>query len=336
MKRTILRALAAVAGALVVALLAAGVYVSRTWNRVYNVPLPDLHATAAPDVIARGEYLVTGPAHCVECHVSREEADTAAAENRVPRLTGGRRFAAEPLGALYSKNLTPDVETGIGRYSDPQIARMLRYAVLPDGRASVQPLMPFGNMSDDDIVAILSYLRSRPAVRNRVPEAEYSVVGKIVKSFAPPFKPRERVNPPSKAPVGPTRDRGEYLARNVGNCVSCHTKLDPISLAKLSPEFAGGNEMEPEARPGASVDKAVWFRTPNLTPARGSALSKFPDRDTFVARFQHGGRHYEGSPMPWESFGRMNAEDLAALYEFLKSLAPQTGPVGEPTFKKMG
>jgi mono/diheme cytochrome c family protein len=305
-----------------------------TYDRTYDAPLPDLHASSDPAVIQRGEYLVQGPAHCVGCHVSEEEAEHAAAERRPARLTGGRRFAADPLGAIYSRNITPDRETGIGRYSDPQIARMLRYAVRPDGRASIQPLMPYGGMSDEDLVAIISYLRAQPAAANRVPDAEWTLIGAVVKSFAPAFKPRQGVNPPATSPSGPTRERGEYLARSVGNCVSCHTRIDPVSLAKVAPEFAGGNEMEPDARPGLAVDRAVWFRTPNLTPAAGSALDKFPDRATFVARFQRGGRHYDGSPMPWESFSRMSEDDLAALYEFLRSLPPQHGPTGEPTFKK--
>src|SRR5262249_4138707 len=143
---------------------------------------------------------------------------------------------------------------------------------------------------------------------------------------------RRDVQPPAQSPHGPTRERGEYIARNVANCVSCHTQIDPVSLAKVAPEFAGGNEMEPADRSGA--DRAVSLRSANLTQSRGSALMKFPDRETFIARFQRGGRHYDGSPMPWEAFGRMDTEDLAALYEFLHSLPPQPGPVGDPRFRK--
>jgi hypothetical protein len=57
---------------------------------------------------------------------------------------------------------------------------------------------------------------------------------------------------------------------------------------------------------------------------------KFPDRATFIARFQRGGRQYPGTVMPWEAFARMSNEDLGALYEFLHSLAPQDGPSGDP------
>jgi hypothetical protein len=86
------------------------------------------------------------------------------------------------------------------------------------------------------------------------------------------------------------------------------------------PLFSGGNLMEPAAQQGA--DRSLWFRPPNITPRSGSAVMKFPDRATFVARFKVGGRHYDGSPMPWEAFGRMAPEDIGALYEFLHALPP--------------
>lgn len=82
------------------------------------------------------------------------------------------------------------------------------------------------------------------------------------------------------------------------------------------------------------VDRSTWFRPPNLTPAQGSALSRFPDRATFVARVKKGGRHYPGSPMPWESMSRMTDVDAAAIYEYLHSLAPVPVRTSEVTFVK--
>jgi len=326
---------AAVLAATVLSILLLGVsiFVWRTWDRAWDRPLPDLHASHDPAVISRGEYLVYGPAHCVECHAaSTPDADAIAGGARPP-LVGGMAFHAPPLGVIYSRNLTPDVETGIGRYTDPQIARLLRYSVRPDGKAVPQLLMPFSGMSDEDIVAILSFLRAQPAVRHVVPADDFTLIGKVVKSFAPVFKPRDAALAPPTPPVpAATRERGEYLARSVGNCGGCHTPHNPVTFAATAPEFSGGEEMSPAARPGA--DRAVWFRTPNLTPATGSALNKFPDRATFVARFQRGGRQYAGSPMPWEAFARMSDADLGALYEYFRGLPAQAGPAGDPRFRK--
>ena len=148
MKRILMRALGILAGVLFLAISAAGFYVAATWDRVWDAPMPDLHASRDPAVINRGEYLAFGPAHCVECHVSStEEYDKALDSGTRPALVGGMKFAAPPLGVIYSRNITPDVETGIGRYTDGQLARMLRYSVRPDGHASVQLLMPYGDMS---------------------------------------------------------------------------------------------------------------------------------------------------------------------------------------------
>jgi mono/diheme cytochrome c family protein len=307
----------------------AAAYVAMTWDRRWEAPLPDLHASTDPAVIARGEYFVYGPSHCAECHLSSLAEYEKVAHGERPPLVGGTAFAAAPIGIIYSKNLTPDAETGIGRYSDPQIARMMRYAVRPDGHASVQPLMPFERMSDEDAVAILSYLRAQLPVRHEVPANEWWLVGKIVKSFAPVFKPRTDIRPPRKAPPPmPTRERGEYLARSVANCVGCHSPHNQLTFSVNGVEFSGGTEMEPMPFPNA--DPGVWFIPPNLTPQKGSALDKFPDRETFVARVLKGGRQHAGSPMPWESFARMAPEDAGALYEFLKALPPADGPSGEP------
>jgi len=325
----------AIAGLIVVVLVAVGsVYVWRRWDAVWNIPLPDVHASSDPAVIARGEYLAMGPSHCIYCHAESEAEAVRALETgeRVP-LRGGQRFADATLGELYAKNLTPDTETGIGRYSDGQIARMLRYAVKPDGRSTLQSLMPYGDMSDEDLTAIISFLRTQPPVRNVIPPVRLTTIGKVVKSFAPAFQPRrvEGVRAASP-PQAPTRERGEYLVRAVGNCGGCHTPYNPLTFAPTGPALSGGNDVAPARLPG--VDRTLWFKPPNLTPAEGSAFSKFPDRATFVARVQRGGRHYPGSPMPWESMSRLTTEDAGAIYEYLRTLTPVPGRTGEPTFRK--
>ena len=333
MVRRLVWAAGILATVVVLALAGLAAYVARTWDRTYDAPLPEVRISSDPTVLARGEYLVYGPAHCVECHSGSYDALQKLGEGAQVPLSGGHRFALGPLGAVYSKNLTPDTETGIGRYSDAQIARMMRWSVRPDGRASLDPMMPFGDMGEDDLVAIISYLRAQPPVRNVVPPNEWTLMGKVVKSFVSIAKPRTSINPPLTAPQGPTKERGEYLARYVADCAGCHTPRDPNTFVAIGPDFSGGFEMEPLPLPGA--DPAVWFRTPNITPKAGSALLKFPDRETFIARFQKGGRQQPGSPMSWEAFARMTTEDIAALYEYLHSLPPVDGPVGEPTFRKV-
>jgi mono/diheme cytochrome c family protein len=326
--------MAAIAAALLVVLCAGAFHVIRTSDKTWDVPLPELRASTDLEMIRRGEYLVYGPAHCVQCHAGSmgEYLEGFRSGKPVP-LRGGVRFSVERMGAVYSKNLTPDLETGIGRYTDGQLVRMLRSSVRPDGKASVRVLMPFEKMSDEDVVAILSFLRSQPPVRHVVPETEVTWLGRIVKSFSPTFKPRETVEVPARAPASaPTRERGEYLVRSVANCAGCHTKNHPITLDPVVPPLSGGEDVGPLDFPDA--DPNIRFVTPNLTPAKDSALNKFPDRTTFVARFKRGGRQYPGSPMPWEAFATMTEDDLGAIYEYLHSLPPQAGPTGETWYRK--
>ena len=284
--------------------------------------MPAIHVTNDAKSIRRGEYLVYGPAHCVNCHATSASALEEYVRTGVrPALVGGMAFAVLPIGTIYSRNLTPDDDTGIGRYSDGQLARVLRYSVLPDGRASVRPLMQYAGMSDDDIAAIIAFLRSQSPVRHAVPDDEWTIIGMVVKSLSPAFKPRANVDAPRVAPASrPTRERGEYLARAVANCGGCHSPINPITLGLTGPEFSGGAAMEPRSLP--RVDETHWFRPPNLTPREGSAIRRFPNRDVFVTRLLRAGIKFPASPMPWECFRLMTAEDVGALYEFFVSLPP--------------
>jgi len=333
MVRRILRLLGVLCTIVVLAVVGLAAYVAITWDKIYDAPTPAVKISKDPAVLARGEYLVYGPAHCIECHGGSYDAMQKLADGERAPLSGGIALPLGPLGVVYAKNLTPDPETGIGRYSDGQIARMMRWAVRPDGRATVEPMMPFGNMSEDDLNAIISYLRVQQPVHNAVPPNQWTMMGKVVKSLSSVFRPRTSINPPATAPAQTvTKERGEYLARYVSNCVGCHTPRDQTTFAATGPEFSGGMEMEPF--PATGADLKVWFKTPNLTPMKGSGLLKFPDRETFIARFQRGGRHHTGSVMPWEPFARMSTEDLGALYEFLHSLPAENGPTGDAPFRK--
>jgi hypothetical protein len=122
-------------------------------------------------------------------------------------------------------------------------------------------------------------------------------------------------------------------ALSVANCVGCHTPFNQLTGAIVAPRFSGGNLMEPALRQG--VDPTLWFKPPNITPLPGSALTKFPDRATFVARFENGGRHHPGSPMPWEALARLSTDDLGGIYEFLHTQPPSGAPdPEEPTVKQ--
>src|SRR5436305_274036 len=132
-------------------------------NLKYDALYPDMKASGDPAVIARGKELAYGPAHCVDCHSTANPDSLIKLGLDVP-LTGGYKFVL-PIGDVYSKNITPDKETGIGKYTDAEIARTLRYNVFPDG-TTVFDFMPFHNMSDEDLTAVISFLRSQKPAHN--------------------------------------------------------------------------------------------------------------------------------------------------------------------------
>jgi mono/diheme cytochrome c family protein len=179
--------------------------------------------------------------------------------------------------------------------------------------------MPFANLADDDLTAIISYVRSLPPVRNAVAPHAVNVLGSIVKAFV--ITPKGPTAPvPATMPPSETPEYGRYLAHNVANCVGCHTKVDMRTGNFIGPLFGGGNVLE------SAADPAKKFMTPNLTPdARWGWIASWPE-EVFVARIKQG-LIRAGSPMPWNAFKNMNDGDLRAIYRYLRTVTPaQSGP----------
>ena len=325
--RTLKKALLWLTGGLLVAAAGLLAWVLLTWDRVYDdVANPQLAATTDPDVIARGRYLARGPAHCSNCHVADlQEVVRADAGEELP-MRGGLEFPLGPIAVLYTANLTPDPDTGIGRYSDGEIFRLLRHNVKPDGRASIAPLMPFANMADDDLVAVVSYLRSNSPVRNEVPAPRWRLFGKVIAALVRPAAIRPVVghSPPRLAPPQePTVERGSYLANSVANCMACHSPIDPATGELTGPAFSGNGRGE-----RSMLDPTILVRAPNLTPDPTGVLMKFADEDTWIGRFRVG-RVIAASYMPWGPFSRMSENDLRAIYRYLTTLPPVANDVGQ-------
>jgi mono/diheme cytochrome c family protein len=292
-------------------------------DRKFDVPEPALRAVDDPEVIARGRYLAYGPAHCAYCHTPMEMWPELDAGGQPP-LRGGGEFVL-PLGVFRAPNLTPDPETGIGALSDGQLARMLRHNVLPDGRAAL-PLMEFQNLSDEDVVALLSFLRSQEPVRNQVGGRELTMMGKAIMAYV--IKPSGPEGTPLRAapPEGPTVERGEYLANSVSLCVGCHTQRSLTDGSYTGPRFAGGFHMDVDGG-GDQV-----FVTPNLTPDPQYGVMSGWSEEAFIARFR-AGPLLPGTHMPWNAYGRMSDDDLRAIFRYLRTLEAvplDPGPVLQP------
>jgi len=284
-------------------------------NIKYDAPYPEIKASTDTAVIQRGKYLVNGAAHCVECHY-KGDADSLIKLGLDVPLTGGVAFEL-PVGNIYSRNITPDKETGIGNFTDAEIARALRYGVHPNGTV-VFDFMPFHNTSDEDLTAIISYLRAQKPIHNKVPDHDLNALGNMVKAFMiAPVGPTGEV--PKQVTADSTAAYGKYLALSVAECNGCHTKRDLAGKFTGEP-FAGGAPMEEPGKP--------TFTPPNLTTDSSSRIFGWQQQQ-FINRFRMG-KIIPESPMPWNSYKRMNDNDLKAIYAFLKTLKPVKSLPAQP------
>jgi mono/diheme cytochrome c family protein len=215
-------------------------------------------APADEDASRRGEYLVRAGG-CFSCH-------TAAGGQP---LAGGRALAT-PFGTFYSPNITPDPDTGIGRWTDAQFLRALREGVRPDG-ANYFPVFPypsFTGITDGDALAIKAYLFSVPPVRqqNRAHDIGFPFSWRFLQTgwkllfFTPgPFQP---------VPERSTAyNRGAYLATALAHCGECHTPRNILGAMRSSLRLAG----TPDGPDGQLV--------PNITPDPGTGIGKWEKAD---------------------------------------------------------
>ena len=307
--KKLFKILGVLAGGLLLLAIGFFAFVSITWNKTFEAPYPEVSISTDSTVLARGQYLVYGPAHCATCHIDPNDFEAMSRGEKVPVAGGGEIII--PPGVFKARNLTPDVETGIGALTNEEVARVMRYGVGHDGRV-IFPFMPFENMTEADLNAIISFLRSQPPVSNKIEPTQYDFLGKVVLALGM-IKPIE----PSSAPKKALQQEvsvvyGEYLANSVTNCVGCHSPRDLNSGEFTGPKFSGGLAFE---------EPLGTFTTPNLTPDPETGLLATWNEETFVKRLK-GGLIHEGTPMPWSSFAMMDEVDIRAIYLYLNSLDP--------------
>ena len=249
----------------------------------------------------RGRYLVEGIVACGNCHVAREKGKPIFEKG----LSGGMVFDEEPFKA-FASNITPDPETGIGKWTDAQLAKAIREGIRPDGTV-IGPPMPmefYRGISDADLSAIVAYIRAQPAVKNAVPKSEYRI--KLPPNYGPPVG--KLVSPQKTERV----KYGAYVA-GIGHCMDCHTPMEKGRLVK-SRLGAGGRVFKGPF--GESLAR-------NLTP-HDSGLKSWTDAE--IARAIREGVRKDGSamkpPMAYGWYKNVNDEDIKALIAYLRSLKP--------------
>jgi mono/diheme cytochrome c family protein len=266
---------------------------------------PEAEGTAAPEEeamamgdVAAGEYWVNVTGGC-GCHFNRDLGARA----------GGNQFEG-PFGVVYAANITPHPETGIGNWTDQQVADAIRLGVRADGRqlAPAMPYRRFSALSDQDVMNLVAYLRSQEPVENAVPAAELA-------EEIPPFTPE--VAPPAESPTDPVA-RGEFLVTLV-NCGNCHTPRNDDGSMDMTRFLAGG------LVPGTEDEVA-----PNLTPDEETGLASWTEQD--IANLLRTGIKPDGEEVGGamaqqieRAFHFFTEEDALAISAFLKSLPPVSG-----------
>jgi mono/diheme cytochrome c family protein len=251
-----------------------------------SAPMPDLTVAGTPEQVARGEHLANS--FCASCHSTT---------NQLP-LTGGVDLGKDfpmPLGSFVSVNLTP--AGPLQDWSDGEIFRAIRNGIDRDGQVLFAMSGARGrHLSDEDIQAVIAYLRSQPATTNETPLppdqpnalALILVGAGVIPEGEPPIT--QAISMPAK---GATAEFGEYIL-SYQDCVLCH-----------GDDLTGGT-------PGQLAPLG-----PNLSVIKNWTQQQFID--TLRTGVDPNG-HALNAQMPWQNVGRMDDEELSAVYAYITGL----------------
>jgi mono/diheme cytochrome c family protein len=258
-------------------------------------------------LLERGRYLMRGIVGCGNCHSSR----TPDGELIEGMELAGNFVITEPGFSAYAPNITPDMRTGIGSWTDEEIIRAVREGVRPDGRVLGPPMsfVFYRNISDNDMRAIVAYLRSVPAVEHEVPASTYDIP--LPPNWGPPV---------GSVPDVPRDDKvvyGGYLTNALGHCTDCHTPL-VNGQHDFSRRGAGGNVFH---NPFGYEFSAL---AANITQHPTMGIGEWTDEEIKRAITQ--GISRDGRELlPFMAFSfykNISNEDLDAIVAYLRTLPP--------------
>lgn len=312
--KKLLKVFGIILGVLIVIVLAGLIYLNTAYPKVD--PPSNVKVEITPERISRGSYLANHVTVCMDCHSKRDW--TKYSGPVIPGTFGGGGDVFDENvgfpGKVMVKNITP---ASIDSWSDGELIRAITCGVTKDNRA-LFPMMPYPNynkLSQDDLYAIVAYVRSLQPIENKLPDTELNFpLNFIVKTM--PIKSRN----PMKFDRNNPLEYGKYLVTLAG-CVFCHTQSEK---GKPLPgmEFAGGEGFH---LPGGIV------RTANITPDTETGIGQW-SKEVFIKRF----KNYENdsakvvsvsendfnTPMPWTMYAGMTEEDLSAIYDYLRTVKP--------------
>jgi mono/diheme cytochrome c family protein len=260
-------------------------------------------------LLARGEYLARA-GDCIACHTAPEGKTFA----------GGRPMPT-PFGTIYTSNITPDPETGIGQWTADDLYKTMHYGRFPDG-GLIYPAMPFASytkVTREDSNAIYAYLMTVPRVRqpNRPHELRFPYNNRsLILGWRTLFFSEGEFAPdPSKSNEW---NRGAYLVEGLGHCGMCHTPINALGGSSASEAFKGG-----------LIPMQNWY-APSLTSNKEAGLGDWSIKDiTDLLKIGISNRGAVYGPMAevvYNSLQYLNDEDIRAMAVYLKSIAEGSSP----------
>jgi mono/diheme cytochrome c family protein len=290
---------------IIIALVVAGFALA--WRpAIEPVKPPPAPESFSPDLVQRGARL-SAIGNCATCHTATD----------APPYSGGLALRT-PFGAIYSTNITPDLNTGIGTWSEQAFRRAMRDGIARDGR-HLYPAFPYDHytrVNDDDINAIYAFLMTRDPVD--APPRPNDL------TFPFGFRPLVaawNLLYLDKSPVRPDPaqsaewNRGAYLAQSLGHCGACHSPRDALG-AEDKRQYLGGGEAD------------NWY-VPALNAKSPSPLPWTVEQLTAYLRTGLAPDHaIAGGPMQGvvNSLSKADAKDLQAIAVYIKSMLGTPSP----------
>lgn len=260
-------------------------------------------------LLERGAYLVRSVVACGNCHTPQ----TPTGPMPEMELAGGNPIEFPDFFTAVPPNITPDPETGIGKWSDDEIVTAIREGRRPDGTI-IGPPMPielYRGISDRDVRAIVAYLRVVPPVVNKVAASRYQIP--LPPAYGPPVTSVAEV--PRDDPIA----YGAYLMGPLGHCLECHTPL-------VGPH----RDYEHQLGAGGFAIPGPWgvAVSANITPHPEDGIGRYSAAD--IKRAITRGVRPDGSrispPMGFAYYRNINESDLDAIVAYLRTLAPRPSP----------
>ncbi|MBC5783111.1 cytochrome c [Ramlibacter sp. USB13] len=300
-------------GVLVLLVLVAGgvlLWQARPWEKLAPTTI---RGPVADDVISRGEYLARA-GDCVACHTAPAGREFA-----------GQRAMPTPFGNMYTTNITPDDETGIGRWTADDFYRMLHTGVNRNGEL-LYPAMPFANytkVTRADSDAIYAYLMSVPPVKqpNRPHELRFPFNQReLLLGWRTLYFKQGEYQPDTKQSA--EWNRGAYLLQGLGHCSMCHTAVSALGGSREQETFSGG-----------MIPNQNWY-APSLTSNREAGLGEWDIKDIVdllqAGASKRGAVYGPMAEVTYHSLQYMTDEDVRAMAVYLKSLPPKGEQRAEP------